>query len=60
MNIKIHKQNIVVSCSFKLVSISNAKIDGLPKHTDNYAVVFAISIFPAKQSSEQNQSSCDS
>lgn len=55
MNIQIHKQNIVVSCSFKSVSTSNAKIDGLPKYFDNYAVVFAISTFPAKQSSERTK-----
>lgn len=42
----------MVSCSFKSVSISNAKIDGLPKYTDNYAVVFAISTFPAKPSTK--------
>lgn len=50
MNTKIQKQNIVVSCSFKSVSISNGKI---PKYTDNNAVIFAISTFPAKQSSER-------
>lgn len=55
MNIKIHKQNIVVSCSFKSVPISNTKINGLPKYTDNYAVLFAISIFPTKQSSERTK-----
>lgn len=53
INIKLHKQNIVVSSSFKSVRISNAKIDGLPKYTDINAVIFAISTFPAKQSSER-------